>query len=234
MSNPIIIVSYSTLVLIEVAQGFCLQPVKVNLIGSNITDTHNNLNPNVTHLKISDTGIRTLNLTMAVIYPAICSIKVISSPITDIITPDTSQSTSLAIISLIRSGTFHTPPDLGTKLPGQLWSLVLYGLSIAHIPHNHFENYTKLASLTLVYDPIIGLNSARLVGLNRLRYLYIGFIHVKPLPAIHQCLIYLKRLHVPGTGIKVLPSRLLKYLPRLQYLDLKENQLFTVPRREIL
>ena len=111
-----------TPVLIHVVQSSCLQPVNVNLIGSNITDIPRSLSPNVTHLRIYNTGISILNLTMAVNYHAMCSMHVISSLITDIVTPATSQSTSLAIISLKWSGRFSKPPNLGSLLAGQLLS----------------------------------------------------------------------------------------------------------------
>ena len=234
MSNYTILMCCLTFTLIPSCQGDCVPSVEVELTGSQITDIPSNLSLDTQYLRLYHTGITILNLSTVAQYPVMCWLEVIQTPLTDIITPVPPESVALTRLELRSSGRFSTPPDLGSVLTGQLEFLTFSGLRITEIPDNYFQNYSNLLSLSLAFNPIthLDLNAGSLAGLSNLNRLYLGGSDVNPLPPLHQWLPKLDRIDVPATDITELPPTLLENLPGLRYLDLKGNQLQTVPDQE--
>ena len=205
---------------------------EVEIAGSNIIDIPRSLGSHIKSLKLSSTGISTLDLTVAVDYPVMCDLEIVSSPVITVITPKPPQTVALTSFKLASSGNFPTPPDLGPLLAGQLEYLSFNGIGITSIPDNYFENYTNLISLSLNDNPISDLNAGNIAGLRHLRSLYLSKAQLDPFPPLHIWLPNLQRLHLLRIGITELLVDTLTHLPHLRFLDLTKNQLCTIPGQE--
>ena len=219
------------LVVVPDALDGCSYTTRVDLTGSDVTDIPRNLNGDVDCLRISDTNINVLNLTVAADYSRICRLEVRSSPVSTLVTPNPPQTVALTFFYLA-CGHFPTPPDLGIVLSIQLKYLSFVDIGIITIPGSYFQNYSKLVSLSLFDNPITTLNSENLAGLRRLRTLYLTRTNVNPIPALNLWLPTLRELHIASVGITLLPRTLIANLYYLRKLYLKGNQLYTIPEKE--
>ena len=209
----------------------CLDTLPVDLSGPDITDIPRNLTENVTSLRISHTKISVLNLTVAVEYSMLCRFQIFVSPVLTIITPSPPQTVAVTTFYLA-SGTFSTPPDLGIVLTRQLVQLSFVNIGIITVPENFFQNYTRLLSLNLDGNPITNLNSRNLAGLTHLRVLYLSRTSINPIPPLYLWLPNLIGLYMSYMDLKVLPGILIENLPQLRTLNIRRNQLSTVPSKE--
>ena len=100
------------------------------------------------------------------------------------------------------------------------------------VPENYFQNYSKLISLVLNDNPITHLNAGSLAGIEHLKMLYLDRTNINPVPQLHLWLPNLSRLHIQSVGMAILPGSLIENLPQLKSLDLRSNQLSTVPAKE--
>ena len=210
----------------------CPQNEEVDLTGSDITDISRNLSKTLDYLLIFRTNINVLNLTVGIDYPVMCRLDVRESPVTTLITPTPPQTTALTYFHLVNSGTFPSPPDLGSVLSEQLEFLSFDNIGINTVPENYFQNYSKLISLVLNDNPITYLNAGSLAAIEHLKMLYLDRTNINPVPQLHLWLPNLSRLHIQSVGMAILPGSLIENLPQLKSLDLRNNQLSTVPAKE--
>ena len=204
---------------------------RVEITNSNITDIPLNLGPHIKFLKISNTDISILNLTVAVGYPVMCRFEIHSSPVKIIVTPKPPQVVALTAFKLAAVN-FPIPPDLGPLLAGQLEHLYFEGIGIISIPENYFQNYTNLISLSLNDNPIYDLNAGNMAGLRHLHSLYLSRAPFRHLPSLHLWVPKLQRLHVTHMVLIMFPASMLANLTDLRFLDLTENQLSTIPDQD--
>ena len=161
-----------------------------------------------------------------------CQLDVRESPVTTLITPTPPQTTVLTYFRLVNSGTFLSPPDLGSVLSEQLEFLSFDNIGINTVPENYFQNYSNLISLVLKDNPITHLNAGSLAGIEHLKMLYLDRTNINPVPQLHLWLPNLSRLHIQSVGMAILPGSLIENLPQLKSLDLRSNQLSTVPAKK--
>ena len=210
------------------ARNFTIKEV---LNGSDINDIPRDMDENIRFLYIVNTNISVVNLTViGGDYPLMCRLRIATSPVRTIITPNPTQSIALTSFQLT-SGIFPTPPDLGSVLAKQLTFLVFKDIGLKVIPENYFENFTSLIKLSLNNNPISDLNAGNMVGLRNLRILNIDKTHVSPLSPLHLWLPILRELCAAHLNITVLSTNMLENLPNLKYLDISQNELNTVPAK---
>ena len=213
---------------IPIVQGLCAHEADVHLTGLNITVIPHNLGAAIEFLSIDYTSISVLNLTLADDYPALCRLEVRRSPVSVIVVPDPPSTPPLTLF-LLGSGTFATPPYLGSVLPGTILQLMLNFLGITSVPEKFFQNYTNLVLLSLAYNPITSLNAGNLEGLTKLKYLYFDNTNINPLPPLHLWLPNLITLGFNNNGLTEISPTILENLTNLQRLNLDRNQLTTIP-----
>ena len=204
------ILASSLLLLMTSVSSACYFTVKVPLTGSGISDVPRNLSSDIRYLWIHHTNISILNLTAAGHYPMMCYLRVISSPVRTLITPDRPQTASMTAFWM-ETGQFPTPPNLGNVLEEQLKYLTFKGIDIVTIPDNYFENYPSLNSLSLTNNPISDLNAGNMAGLRNLQNLYLVNTHVSSLGGLHQWLPILKGLFAADSYVETLPASIWIY-----------------------
>ena len=228
---PCTVLSCLFLVLVPSIRCACSNNVVVEVTGFNITDIPRNLRSDLDYLIVSRTNIDTLNLTVVIDYPEMCRLDMSKSPLNHIITPSVPHNSALISLHLY-NGHFLTLPDLGDVLERQIERLGFFGMGIVTIPDNYFENFTRLTSLSLAKNRVSNLNAGNMAGLSQLQDIYLGHNQLNPLPSLHLWLPKLKRLSLRRNGIYFLPASLMEHLPKLLFLDMRGNELSTVPSRE--
>ena len=219
------------LVLMPSIPHACYTGIQIKLTGFQIVDIPRNMNSNVEGLHIYNTNISILNLTATGDYPAMCWLEIVSSPVKIIITPHPPQVVALKTFRL-GAGNFPTAPDLGIVLAQQLKYLWFRGIGLVSIPDNYFKNFTSLVSLSLEQNPISNLNANNMVELRHLQTLNLANTHISPLPPLHLWLHNLKQLGVAHTNMTTLSASMLANLPKLQKLDLSQNELSSIPTQD--
>ena len=219
------------LILVPSIRCACPKNVVVEVTGSNIIDIPRNLRSDLDYLIVSRTNIHTLNLTVVIDYPEMCRLDISKSLVNHIITPSVPHNSALISLHLY-SGHFPTLPDLGDVLEGQIERLGFFGMGIVTIPDNYFENFTRLTSLSLAKNRVSNINAGNMAGLSQLQDIYLGHNQLNPLPSLHLWLPILKRLSLHRNGISLLPASLMDHLPNLLLLNMRGNELSTVPSRE--
>ena len=207
----------------------CSDDGVVFLKGQNITSIPNNLNSSLTYLHIRDTQITTLDLEQLLMYSELCKMYIIASPVTSII--GQSQPSKLDRFQLADAN-FPVLPDLGDKLSGQLRFCSLNSDGISTIPNDAFIHYIHLVSLSLSGNPIKSLNSSMMNGLRHLQQLYLDNTHVSPLPEVYEWAPELIKLSVCSLGLTELPIAILVNLPMLKILQIRDNNLTTMPDKQ--
>ena len=183
------------------------------------------------YLRISETNINVLNMTVAVDYSTLCQLDVKDSPVSSLITPSPPQTVALNEF-LLQSANFHpTPPDLGLVLSRQLVHLSFIHIGIMTIPENHFENYTRLRYLNLNTNPITNLSAGSLAGLRQLTSLILIRTRLNPVPPLYLWVPNLRGLHISYLRLTTLPGTLIENLPRLRALNAINNRISTIPSR---
>ena len=195
----------------------CRTTPRVDLTGPHITDIPRNFSGTMVYLRISETNINVLNMTVAVDYSTLCQLDV-----------------KVALSKfLLQSANFHpTPPDLGLVLSRQLVHLSFIHIGIMTIPENHFENYTRLRYLNLNANPITNLSAGSLAGLRQLTSLILIRTRLNPVPPLYLWVPNLKGLHISYLRLTMLSGTLIENLPRLRALNAINNRLSTIPSRK--
>ena len=209
----------------------CRTTPRVDLTGPHITDIPRNLSETMVYLRISETNINVLNMTVAVDYSTLCQLDVKDSPVSSLITPSPPQTVALNEF-LLQSANFHpTPPDLGLVLSRQLVHLSFIHIGIMTIPENHFENYTRLRYLNLNTNPITNLSAGSLAGLRQLTSLILIRTRLNPVPPLYLWVPNLRGLHISYLRLTTLPGTLIENLLRLRALNAINNRISTIPSR---
>ena len=166
---------------------------------------------------------------LLLMYSELCKIHIITSPITSIIAQ--SQPSKLDRFQLADAN-FPVLPDLGDKLSGQLRFCSLNSDGISTILNDAFIHYIHLVSLSLSGNPIKSLNSSMMNGLRHLKQLYLDNTHVSPLPEVDEWASELIKLSVSSLGLTELSIAILVNLPILKILQIRDNNLTTMPDKQ--
>ena len=211
------------------SQLFCnaQQSRHAQLKGPSVSSIPNGMEPtNMTHLKIFNTNIQTLDLRQLLPYTSLHNLDVETSPVTRVVTADLPALKYLHLNSL----NMVVPPQLGS-LSTRLEGLGLSDSNLTTIPDNYFSNFTGLKSLGLNNLGLTTFNESWLEDLNRLQKIYVAKNPLVSLSPLHIWLRNLKSVYAADIGLTTIPVALIKAMQSPGMLKLTDNNITGVPQR---
>lgn len=197
------------------------------ITGENVTTIPADMTPvDMVALKIVEAGITTLNFSELAPYQNLRHLYIHHTPIKRIIPAPLNDTPSLYHFDIF---SYHSEdlPYLG-QVESQLQIFSLHG-HVSKVTPFYFEHFSSLIDLELALTRIDYLNATLMNGLENIKYLRIAATPLGEIPSLELWTPRLIKLELQGIGASFIPKSLLRGLPDLQLLDVKDNKIQALP-----